>query len=111
MIVGSGRGYMVGGLLGKYGGELRVLRGKNGLRFCCFGGSGKFGGGGEAGNDGGAHRNKTRTASNNSVESSVLAGSVDVRGFFLPLIVFEETGVSDGVHVYVTRGASGGFKE
>ena len=45
------------------------------------------------------------------MKGSVFASSVDVCGFLFPLVVFEETGVGDGVHVYVTRGASGRFKE
>ena len=111
MVVGSGRRDVVSGLLGEYGGELRVFRRKDGFWFCCFGGSGEFGGGGKAGDDGGAHGDETGTASNNSMEGSVFACSVDVCGLFLPFIIFEEARIGDGVYVYVTRGASGGFKE
>jgi len=51
------------------------------------------------------------TTSYDSVEGSVFAGSVNICRFFLPLVVFEEARIGDGVYVYVTRGASGGLKE
>ena len=111
MVIGSGRRDVVCGFLGKYGGELRVFRGEDGFWFRCFSGSGEFGGGGEAGDDRGAHGNKAGTASNNSVEGSVFSCSVDVCGFFLPLIIFEESRICDSVYVYVARGTSWGFKE
>ena len=111
MIVGSRRRDVVCGFLGEYGGELGVFGGENGFGFCCFCCSGKFSGCGEAGDDRGAHRDETRTASNDSMDGSIFACSVDIRGFFLPFVIFEEVGIGDGVYVHVTRRASGGFKE
>ena len=111
MVIGSGRGDVVSSLLGEYGGELRVFGGKDGLWLCCFGGSSEFCGGGEAGDDGGTHGDKAGTASDDSVEGSVFSCSVDVCGFFLPLIIFEESRICDSVYVYVARGTSWGFKE
>jgi len=37
--------------------------------------------------------------------------SVDVGRLFLPLVVFEEARISDGIHVNVARGACGGSEE
>jgi len=45
------------------------------------------------------------------MEGSVFTGLVDVGGFFFPLVVFKEAGISDGIHVNMARRASGGFKE
>jgi len=111
MVVGSRRRDMVCGFFGKYGGELGVFGGKDGFGLCRFSGCGEFSGGSEAGDNRGAHRNKTGTAPYDSVEGSVFASSINVRGFFLPLVVLKEARICDGVHVYVARGASGGFKE
>jgi len=111
VVIGSGRRDVVCGFLGEYGGELRVFGRKDGFWFCCFCGSGKFGGGGEAGDDRGAHGNKAGTTPNNSVEGSIFSCSVYIRGFFLPFVVFKEARIGDGVYVYVTRRASGRFEE
>jgi len=102
---------MVCSFFGKYGGELGVFGGKDGFGLCRFSGCGKLSGDGEASNNGGAHRNKMGAAPYDSVEGSVFASSVYVRGLFLPLVVLKEVRICDGVHVYVARGASGGFKE
>jgi len=45
------------------------------------------------------------------VEGSVFTGSVNVSGFFLPLVVLEEARVHDGIYIYVVRGTSGGFEK
>jgi len=51
------------------------------------------------------------TASDDSMEGSVFTSSVDVGGFFLPLVVLEEARICDGIYVNVARRASGGFEE
>jgi len=111
MVIGSRRRDMVRGFFGKHGRELGVFGGEDGFWFCRFSGCGEFGGGGEASDNRGAHRNKTRTASYDSVEGSVFTSSINVRGFFLPLVVLKEARICDGVHVYMTRGTSGSSKE
>ena len=88
-----------------------VFGGKDGFGFCSLGGGGEFSGGGEAGDYRRAHGDKAGTASYNSVEGPVFASSINVSGFFFPLVKFEEARIHDGIHIYVTRGASGGFKE
>ena len=45
------------------------------------------------------------------MEGSVFASSVDVGRLFLPLVKFEEAGVSDCVHVDMARGACRGSEE
>ena len=111
MVVGSRRRDMVCGFFGKYGGELGVFGGKDGFGFCSFSSSGEFSGGGKAGDYRGAHRDKAGTASYNSVEGSVFTSSINVCGFFFPLVILEEARICDGIHIYMARGTSGGFKE
>ena len=48
---------------------------------------------------------------NNSIEGSVFVGSVYVGRLLFPLVVFKEVGVSDGIDVYMARGASGRSEE
>jgi len=50
-------------------------------------------------------------ASDDPVEGSVFTSSVDVGRLFLPLIVFEEARVSDGIYIDMARGTSGGLEE
>jgi len=111
VVVGLSGGNMVCCFLGEHRGELGVFGGKDGLWFRSFCGSGEFSSDGEVGDYWGTHRDKTGSASYDSVKGSVFASPVNVCGLLFPLVVFEEARVSDGVHVYVTRGASGGFKE
>jgi len=102
---------MVSCFLGKYQGELGVFGGKDSFRFCSLCGSGKFSGGSESGDYRRPHRDKVGTTSYDSVEGSVFTGSVNVSGFFLPLVVFEEVRVHDGIYIYMARGTSGGFEK
>jgi len=111
VVVGSSGGNMVCCFFGEHRGELGIFGGKDGLWFCSFYGSSEFSSNGEAGNYWRAHRDKMGSASYDSVKGSVFASPVDVSEFLLPLVVFEEARVSDGIHIYVARGASGGFKE
>ena len=111
VIVGSRRGDMVCSFFVEDRSELGVFGGKDGFGFRGFCGCSKFHSGGEAGNYRGFHRDKAGTTSDNSMEGSVFMGSVDVGGFFFPLVVLEEARISDGIYVNMARRASGGFKE
>jgi len=111
VVIGSRRGNMICSFFGEDRRELRVFGGKDSFGFCGFCGSGEFSSGSEAGNYWGSHRNKAGTTSDDSMEGSVFASSVDMGRFFLPLVVLEEMRISDGIHVDVVRRASGGFKE
>ena len=111
VIVRSRRGDMVSSFFIKDRRKLGVFGGKNSFGFCGFSSCGKLSGDSEAGDYWGSHGNKVGATSNDSVEGSIFAGSVDVGGFFFPLVVLEEARICDGVYINVARGASGGFKE
>jgi len=111
VVIGSRRGDMVCSFFSEDRRELGVFGGKDSFGFCSFCCCGEFSSGGEAGDYRGSHRDKVGTASDDSMEGSIFAGSVDVGGLFLPLVVFEEMGVCDGIYIYMTRGVSGRFEE
>jgi len=90
---------------------LGVFRRKDGFGFSSFCSRSKFGGGGEAGNYRRSHGDKVGTASDDSVKGSVFTSPVDIGGFFLPLVKFEEAGVSDCVYIDMVRRVCRGSEE
>jgi len=111
MVVGLGRGNVVCSFFGEDRRGLGVFRRKDCFGLCSFCSSGKFCSRGEAGDYRGSHGDKVGTALDDLMEGFVFTSSIDVGGFFFPLVVLEEARIGDGIHVNVARGTSGGFEE
>ena len=82
--------------------------------FCFFSSGGKFSGSGDLGYlffQGGASVKETGSASDDSVEGPICISACQEFGFFLPSVVFEESGISDGVDVSMLGRSIGGFLE
>ena len=114
MIVGSGWWDMIGGFFGEDQGEISKFRGKGLFGFCFFSSSSKFGGGGDLGYlffQGGISVKEMESTSDDLVEGPIRISMCQELGFFLPSVVFKESGIGDGVDMSMLGRLVGGFLE
>ena len=102
---------MVGGFLGKYRSEGGIFRGESGFGFRFLSGCREFSSGGQLGDDRRSCQDETGSASNDSMDDTVLLGTGDVFALRLPVVVGEEVSVGDGIDVYMSWGFDGGLDE
>ena len=85
--------------------------GKVGFGLGFLGHGGKFGDCGKFGDNGGSSWDKTESASNDPVDSTVLSGTIDVLIFSFPFIIREEVLIGDSADIGVTRESDRGMNE
>ena len=105
MVIGSGRWHMVSSFFGEDRSKVGEFRRKGLFGFFFFSSSSKLGGSGDLGDllfQGGSSVEKVGSASNDSMEGSVDAGTIEELTLFLPSVLLEELEVGDGVDVDVS---------
>ena len=109
MIVGSGRGDMVCGFFGEDLCKVRVFRQEGDFGFCFFHSNSKFGCCHELSNEWGIWEEMFTITSEDSVDSVIVQGVLEVLVLHVMVKVVIEPRVVDSVYIYVSVGAEKRF--